>query len=156
MFVSYSDIIDSARVWIYYSNREFSDEEKIFLHQELLKFCKDWKSHGLHLKSSYTILFNRFIILLVDESFQKVTGCSIDSSVQLLKRIEDNFDVELFNRKLIVFEQEDKIQTLLISDFKKIINPNTIVFNSLVNTKKELESNFRVTVKNSWHSKLLF
>lgn len=154
MFVSYSDIIDSARVWIYYSHREFSDEEKIDLDKQLLKFCQDWKAHGVHLKSSYTILFNRFIILLVDESVQKITGCSIDSSVQLLKSIEDDFDLELFNRKLIVFEQADKIETLLISDFKKIINPNTIVFNSLVRTKKELESNFRVTVENSWHSKL--
>ena len=67
MFIPYSEIANTSRVWVYQSNRKLSDKEVVFIQQKLLAFCNDWKAHQTHLISSYKVLYNRFIILLVDE-----------------------------------------------------------------------------------------
>ena len=88
MFIPYSEIANTSRVWVYQSNRKLSDKEVVFIQQKLLAFCNDWKAHQTHLISSYKVLYNRFIILLVDEQQQNASGCSIDSSVKIIKEIE--------------------------------------------------------------------
>lgn len=156
MFVPYSEIADSSRVWIYQSDKELSDNEVVFIQQKLLAFCNDWKAHQAHLKSSYRVLHNRFIILVVDEQQLNASGCSIDSSVKVIKEIESEFGIDLFNRTQIAFEQEDgAIKTLSIPEFKKVVQENTIVFNNLVATKADLEQAWRTAAKNSWHAKFL-
>ena len=155
MFVPYSEISKSSRVWVYQSNRSLSDKEVVFIHQKLLTFCNDWKAHHVHLKSSYNVLHNRFIILLVDEQKQNASGCSIDSSVKVIKEIETEFGIDLFNRTHIAFEQKREIVTLSIPEFKKVVQADTVVFNNLVTTKADLEENWETVASNSWHAKFL-
>lgn len=155
MFIPYSEIADSSRVWIYQSDRNLSDNEVVFIQQKLLAFCNDWKAHQAHLKSSYKVLHNRFVILLVDEQQLNASGCSIDSSVKIIKEIESGFGIDLFNRTQIAFEEEGEIKTLPTPDFKKVVQEQTIVFNNLVTTKADLEENWRTEAKNSWHAKFL-
>ena len=155
MFVPYSEIANSSKIWIYQSDRILSDKEVSFIQQKLLTFCNEWKAHQAHLKSSYKILHNRFIILLVDEQQQKASGCSIDSSVKVIKEIEAEFGIDLFNRTQIAFEQKGEIITLSIPEFKKVVQSDTIVFNNLVTTKADLEENWKTVASNSWHAKFL-
>jgi len=155
MFVPYSEIANSSRVWVYQSDKTLSDKEVLFIKQKLLTFCNDWKAHQAHLKSSYKVLHNRFIILLVDEQQKNASGCSIDSSVNFIKEIEAEFGIDLFNRTQIAFKQEGEIVTLSISEFKKVIEPDTVVFNNLVTTKADLEENWETVASNSWHTKFL-
>ena len=121
MFVPYSEIANSSRVWVYQSDRNLSDKEVVFIQQNLLAFCNNWKAHQEHLESSYKVLYNRFIILLVDEQQQNASGCSIDSSVNFIKEIEAEFGIDLFNRTQIAFEQKGEIVTLSIPEFKKVV-----------------------------------
>ena len=74
MFVPYSEIAESSRVWIYQSDRVLTEQELVFVKQRLLEFCNNWKAHQVHLKSSYQVLHNRFIILLVDEQQVNASG----------------------------------------------------------------------------------
>lgn len=155
MFVPYSEIANSSKIWIYQSDRILSDKEVSFIQQKLLTFCNEWKAHQAHLKSSYKVLHNRFIILLVDEQQQKASGCSIDSSVKVIKEIEAVFGIDLFNRTNIAFEEKGEIITLSIPEFKKVVQSDTIVFNNLVTTKADLEENWKTFASNSWHAKFL-
>ena len=155
MFIPYSEIANTSRVWIYQSNRKLSDKEVVFIQQKLLAFCNDWKAHQTHLISSYKVLYNRFIILLVDEQQQNASGCSIDSSVKVIKEIEIEFGIDLFNRTQIAFEQKGEIVTLSIPEFKKVVQSDTVVFNNLVTTKADLEENWETVASNSWHTKFL-
>ncbi len=155
MFVPYSEIANSSRVWVYQSDKSLSDKEIVLIQQKLLTFCNDWKAHQVHLKSSYKVLYNRFIILLVDEQQQNASGCSIDSSVKVIKEIETEFGINLFNRTQIAFEREGEIITLSIPEFKKVVQADTVVFNNLVRTKAELEENWETSASNSWHAKFL-
>ena len=155
MFVPYSEIANSSKVWVYQSDRSLSDKEVVFIQEKLLAFCNNWKAHQAPLKSSYKVLHNRFIIFLVDEEKQNASGCSIDSSVNFIKEIEVALDIDLFNRTQIAFVQEGEILTLSISEFKKIIKAETVVFNNLITTKAELEENWETVASNSWHAKFL-
>ena len=155
MFVPYTEIANTSRVWVYQSDRSLSDKEVVFIEQKLLAFCKDWKAHQAHLNSSYNVLHNRFIILLVDEQHQNTSGCSIDSSVKVIKEIEVEFGIDLFNRSQIAFEKKGEIVTLSIPEFKKVVQTDTVVFNNLVATKADLEENWKTVASNSWHAKFL-
>ena len=46
MFIPYSEIANTSRVWVYQSNRKLSDKEVVFIQQKLLVFV----TTGKHIK----------------------------------------------------------------------------------------------------------
>ncbi|WP_231426217.1 ABC transporter ATPase [Pedobacter sp. Leaf250] len=146
-----------SRVWVYQSNRKFSPSEKIAILDKLSSFTSQWKAHGNELLASAEIKYGFFIILTVDETQANVTGCSIDSSVRLMKEIEEEYQVDLFNRFNMAYKVADEVIVNSKEDFEtlvniKQINSDTIVFNNMVQTLSELETKWEVPFKNSWHS----
>ncbi len=144
-----------SRVWIYQSDRSFTEPEQIEIDELLLQFTDSWTSHGAKVKGFGKLFFNQFIILLADETASGVSGCSTDSSVRIIKEIENRYNTNLFNRQnLAFFTGENIIQIPLsklneaISD--KIINSETYYFNNVVLSKKELEENWIIKLKESW------
>ena len=152
------DFNADSRVWIYQSSRTFSINEAIEIESKLQRFVVQWNSHGTAVKGFATLLFAQFIIILADESAMGVSGCSTDSSVRLIKEIEQLFNVNLFDRQMLAFVIKDKVQLLPLGQLKyaadnHFIEASTIYFNNLVLTKQELESNWMLPIKNSWLSK---
>jgi hypothetical protein len=95
---------------------------------------------------------------MADETKFGVSGCSTDSSVRLIKAIEEKFKVDMFNRQNLAFIVNDKIQLLPLSQLNyavenNFINADTIYFNNLVLNKEELLNNWMIPVKESWLSK---
>ncbi|QIL40792.1 ABC transporter ATPase [Pedobacter sp. HDW13] len=146
-----------SRVWIYQSDRKFSSIEENQILNKLAAFTNQWKAHGNELLAKAEIRYGFFIILTVDESQAGVTGCSIDSSVRLIKEIESEYHVDLFNRFNIAYRIDDEVKVQGKEDFETLVNikqitPETIVFNNMVQTLADLESKWEVPFKNSWHS----
>lgn len=67
-----------SRVWIYQSDRKLTDPEVGKIQQELDDFTIGWTAHNNQLKARAEIRYNRFLILIVDESQAGASGCSID------------------------------------------------------------------------------
>ena len=146
-----------SRVWIYQSDRKFTPAEESEILNKLSSFTNQWKAHGNELLASAEIKYGFFIILIVDETQANVTGCSIDSSVRLMKEIEQEYQVDLFNRFNMAYKVGDEVVVNGKEDFEtliniKQINTETIVFNNMVQNLAELESKWEVPFKNSWHS----
>jgi hypothetical protein len=146
---------DSARVWIYQSNRPFTEAESEAVRQQVQAFAKNWLSHGAPVKGFGTVLYNHFIILMADETHTDVSGCSTDSSVRLIKAIEQQLGVELFNRQLLGFWIDDQVQLLPLPQLNTAleqgrIDADTPYFNNTVLTKKELLQQWLVPVRESW------
>lgn len=144
-----------SRVWIYQSNRIFTINEALEIEEMLKEFTMQWKSHGTPVKGAAYLFFGQFIVLIADETATGVSGCSTDSSVRLIKDIEQKFGVNMFDRVTLAFAVKDKVQLLPLSQLQYafdngLINGNTLYFNNLVQTKKELESKWIVPVKDSW------
>jgi hypothetical protein len=148
----------SARVWIYQCNRRFSISEALQIEELLEKFTAGWQSHGTPVQGYANLFFGQFIVLMADETAAGVSGCSTDSSVRLIKEIENLFKVTLFDRQLLAFIIKEQVQLLPLSQLQYAIGnhfvaPGTIYFNNLVQTKEELEKNWLIPVKDSWLAK---
>ncbi len=160
MLVAYNTLPATSKVWVYQSNRAFEPDEVVEIEEQLTQFINSWKRHGEDLKASYLIKYNQFIVLLVDEDFNEVSGCSIDASVNLIKQLEAKFSVDLTNKLNISFKDGDNINVVSMAHFKEYIKQGkitsaTIVFNNMVNTKDGFEKNWEVTAANSWHKRFL-
>lgn len=149
---------DSSRVWIYQSSRLFFISEALEMEDMLNEFVATWKSHGDEVKGFASLFFGHFIVLMADESATGVSGCSTDSSVRLIKNIEERFKVDLFDRENLAFIVKDKIQLLPLNQLEyavenNFINGNTLYFNNTVLTKKDMEDKWLIPVKESWLAK---
>ena len=152
-------ISENSRVWIYQSDRILSSEEVKQIQEKLDVFTSQWLAHGHELLALAEIRYNQFIIISVDEQQVGATGCSIDKSVNLMKQIEQELNINLFNRFALAYRDREGIQTVNRNDFEKlietrIITPETIVFNNLVTTRTELATNWEVAFRNSWHAQI--
>ncbi|AXY74862.1 hypothetical protein D3H65_13085 [Paraflavitalea soli] len=149
------DFAPDSRVWIYQSSRLFAMSEALQIEDLLNDFVSHWKSHGTPVKGFGTLLFGQFIVLMADENATGVSGCSTDSSVRLIKQIEELYKVQLFDRQLLAFQVKEKVQLLPLPQLQhavdnNFITPDTLYFNNLVQTKEELENKWMVPVKDSW------
>lgn len=152
------DFSPDSRVWIYQSSRLFTMSEAFVIEDLLNDFTANWLSHGVPVKGAGYLFFGQFIILMADERATGVSGCSTDSSVRLVKDIEQRFGVNMFDRTTLAFFVKDKVQLLPLSQLQyafnnQFIDSHTLYFNNLVQTKEELENNWIVPVKDSWLSK---
>lgn len=154
MFVPFDEIDENSRVWIYQSDRSMSTQEKSAMQTHLDNLCANWNTHGAPVHCSY-FLQDWFICLFVDESKNNASGCSIDSSVATIKKIEQEFNIDFFNRLNIAFIDGKNPKVLPLSEFKNVINENLMVFNNLVKTKKEMETSWIIPIQNSWLAKYL-
>jgi len=160
MNLEYKNLLDSnfspdSRVWIYQSSRLFTLNEALKIEDMLNSFTSSWLSHGEVVKGAGYLFFGQFIILMADEKATGVSGCSTDSSVRLIKDIEQKLAVSMFDRTTLAFVIKEKIQLLPLSQLQyafdnSFIDGDTLYFNNLVYTKTELENNWIVPVKNSW------
>jgi len=152
------DFAPDSRVWIYQSNRIFFLSEALEIEETLEHFLENWNSHGTPVKGFASLFFGQFIVLMADESATGVSGCSTDSSVRLVKELEQRFKVNLFDREMLTFYINDKVQLLPFSQMKyaadnHFISANTLYFNNLVQTKAEFENDWIIPIKNSWLAK---
>lgn len=152
------DFNDNSRVWIYQSSRLFFVSEALEMEDMLNDFVNRWNSHGAKVKGFANLFFGQFIVLMADETATGMSGCSTDSSVQLVKSIESKFNVQLFDRQSLAFVVKDKIQLLPMNQLdyaveNNFINADTIYFNNTVLTKKEMIDKWIIPVKESWLAK---
>ena len=165
MNLEYKNLLDKnfssdSRVWIYQSSRLFTLNEAFAIEELLDDFTAKWVSHGVPVKGAGYLFFGQFIILIADERATGVSGCSTDSSVRLVKDIEQRFGVSMFDRTTLAFVIKDKVELLPLTQLQYaygngFINSDTLYFNNVVQTKEELENNWIVPIKDSWLSSRL-
>lgn len=149
-----------SRVWIYQSNREFSSEEFISIKKKLKEFCANWISHGNPINSFFDIYYNRFIVIMVDETDDHTCGSAVDASLNFIKELEKEFRISLLDRMNFAYKENEKAFSVDKNTFEKLvakgkINDSTIVFNNLVQTKEEFENNWEISFGKSWHGTIL-
>jgi hypothetical protein len=151
---------EQSRVWIYQSNRELTAKETSEIQNTLDRFAAEWTAHNHQLKAKAEVRYNRFLVLIVDESQAGASGCSIDKSVHFLKDLEQQYGIDLFDRFNLAYRDGEQILSAPRSEFEELlkvgkIGNNTIVFNNTVKELAELETKWEVPFKDSWHP-LLF
>ena len=158
MLVNFDTLPLESRIWIYQSNRKFSDDEITEIETAVKDFIANWSAHGTSLEASYLIKYNRFIIFAINQDVQAATGCSIDSSVQFIQNLEAKYGVDLLDKMNVTFKNGEFIAHKTLLEFKKMakdkaVTGSTIVFNNLVNTIQEFNDAWEIAAEESWHSR---
>ncbi len=151
---------DTARVWIYQSSRPFTDTETVVLTSQINGFVGEWTAHRKTLLAAGAVFYNQFIVLSVDESLNDASGCSIDASVYFIKDIENQYDVQLFERMNFAYLEGDTVKTLPSTAFSQhytegALSDETLVFDNLVNTVGTLKTAWIKPLKMSWHRRFV-
>ncbi len=138
------DFAGTSRVWIYQSPRLFMLSEALAIVELLEDFVRDWKSHGTPVKGYANLFYGQFIVLMADETATGVSGCSTDGSVRLIKQIEQQFGVNLFDRLMLAFRIKDKVQMVPLSQLpyaieNGFINEDQLYFTNTIQNKAELK-----------------
>ena len=160
MIIDFKKLPEDSRVWIYQSNRNFTEPDIKIIENKTTLFLNNWKAHGNDLQASYLIIENRFLVIAVNERFNPIGGCSIDYSLQLVNDISSTINLDLLNRLNINYRSKNIIKSISLRDLKNRIksrsfSPETIIFNTTVKTKKELLNDFEVKISSSWLSKFI-
>lgn len=150
-----ADFAEGSRVWVYQSSRSFIEKEQQEINEQLEQFYLQWTAHGAPVKGWAKILFGQFIVIMADETNVAVSGCSTDSSVKIVKSIERQYSVNLFDRLSITFLKNGKAEMLPFNQIqyaldRGFITGDTNIFNNVVYNKKELLEQWLVPLRHSW------
>ena len=143
----FSELPAHSRVWIYMSNREFSEAETNSISQEIEDFVSSWKAHQKSLKASGTLLLNRCIIFAVDENTESISGCSIDSSVKFIKSIGTKYEVDFFNRLNMLILSNGV--TKMVSYHDLLNHQDDLIYNPNIDSLKMMREEWLVKIKDS-------
>lgn len=160
MYIEFKDLPGDARVWIYQSDRKFSDEEVQEISEKTKAFLNQWAAHGSRLTAGFEIPHNRFIVIGIDQSEVQASGCSIDASVAFIQSLEKEYNVDLLDKMNVTYYNGPYIAHKSLIDFRemaknKSVSLKTIVFNNIVSTKEEYENEWEVPASDSWHGKFM-
>lgn len=152
MFENFSP---DSKVWIYQSERPFTENEINFINDSVHHFTKQWTAHNMELKATGCVVEDRFILMMVDETQAGASGCSIDKSVHFIQQLQQQLNTNLFNRLLLSYKTENGIETISLSKTKDLIyqgvlNPDSIIFNTTVQSKSAFETKWLIPLKKSW------
>lgn len=137
----------SSNVWLYQADRELTENEIIFINDELNVFIREWATHGTQLHGSFEVKHNRFVVLAVDENKVPTSGCSIDTSVHKMKEIGAKIKVDFFNRMNLFVTKEGEWRKVHISDLKDF--KDWTMFNPMIKTLGDLSVNWEISVEDS-------
>ena len=158
MFIEFNKISSQSPIWIFQANKMVDVGSIKKIEDDTINFLNSWTSHDFEIKSSFKILYNLFLIISVESDFSRPSGCSIDKLINFVKEINKLHNIDFLNRLNISYRNEDMIEVVNITQFKKLIldgliSKDTIVFNNTIRNKGELNKNWETKALNSWHKK---
>jgi len=155
MLVPFEQLSNDARVWVFQSILPMRTQQKESLLNFMNQFCTQWQSHGNELMAGYRIERGHFLIVGVDESNKDASGCSIDKLFQGLNEWQTVQGLDFFDRKFVAFIENDQVKFETIQHVKSNyksgnFSDNTLIFNTLTNTKTQFNNSFVQPISESW------
>ena len=146
-----------SKVWVYHADSILTEQENQLVTHKLAHFISKWESHGQLVKAKAEIRHNRFIIITADETIASIGGCAIDALIRIMKEIGKEMKIDFFNRFYVSYR--NPLGTIVSANRNEFehaiatgeISANTIVFNSLVENLEELNTQWEIPFKQSWH-----
>ncbi len=81
-------------------------------------FLPTWNAHGKGLTSSFKIDHKQFIIITVDEEKVQASGCSMDSLNGVMREIEAEYQLGIFDRMKACYKENGESKNHEIDRFQ--------------------------------------
>ena len=140
---------------IFPASRSINHEEKLDIFMKIKDFLTSWKAHGNPLQFNVCIEYEQFIIIRVDENIEPPSGCSLDALNNFIQKIEQKYQLGLFDRMKAVFLENNTLKTLRLKDFcatlkNKELRSDILIFDFSSNNEEEFSKRFLLPLKESW------
>ena len=150
----------ASRVWIYQANRVLTAAETTQAQDMINAFLPNWKSHGKQLEAAIELHHNLFVVVFANEAAEAPSGCSIDSSVEMIKQLQSALNIDFFDRLTTAYLYHGELLLCKLFYFEEKLkagelNADTLVFNNMIDTKAKLTGSWLTPVRDSWHKQLL-
>jgi hypothetical protein len=148
------------RIWIYTISKELTSEQLVDFKNRCQYFVNGWTAHDVSLDASFELHKNRLVIFKVNEDKYNASGCSIDKQLRFVKELEQAFSVELLNRLLVAYEQNEEVVVAKQSQISELlasnqINENTLIYNNTISQSSDLATNWKQPLHQTWLSKYI-
>jgi hypothetical protein len=156
----FAHLPDGSRLWIFGVARSLTDQEAARVLAQVDEFLLGWKAHGVPLAAAREWLYNRFLLVAVDDRTVPPSGCSIDGLVRGLRKLEEDLETSIVGGAPIWYREgpaDSAIRTLSRAEFAKraeegLVSGQTVVFDlSLTNVGELRSGKWEGPAADSWH-----
>ena len=158
---AFPDLPDTARLWTFGVSRPLEPREEDRLLSAVDAFLDEWKAHGLPLAAAREWLYDRFLLVGVDDAVTPPSGCSIDALVRTLGEIEQELGLEIVGSAPIWYWKDGELRRVSRARFREeaaggAVTADTVVFDPSVTRVGELRAGkWELPVERSWHRSYL-
>jgi hypothetical protein len=159
--VPFENLPENARVWVFAAQGKIDAAAAKRLLVDVDEFLAHWQAHGTPLTVGRSFRDERFLTVAVDQSTAGASGCSIDGMFRTLRALEPTIGTSLLGGGRICYrDATGDIQSVTHAEFASLaasgqVGPETIVFDTTVETLSGWRERFETTAGHSWHARLL-
>lgn len=161
--VSFSQLPDHARLWVFASARPLAPDETTRLLEAVDAFLASWHAHQVPLTCARDWRHDQFLLVGADEQAAGVSGCSIDALVRTMKALGQDLGVSLLDHGAVHFRGEGlEVRRLSRDAFGAAadagqVSPETLVFDNTVTSVGALRAGeWERPASASWHQRAFF
>lgn len=159
--VPFETLPDSARVWVFGSDRPLGEEGTTTLMKAVEEFLADWKAHGEPLTVGYEWRFDRLLVVGVDQRTAGASGCSIDGLFRVLQGLGPAIGATLVGGGRVYYRDGNGVvQSAERHELKSLyasgaIGDDSVVFDTSLTDLGSLRSGFEKAARKSWAANLI-
>jgi len=159
--VPFNQLPDSARVWVFASDRALTDDDARTLLDQVDGFLTQWKAHGAPLRCAREWRDEHFLAIGVDPTVEQASGCSIDGLFRGLRMLEETLDTRLVAGGRIFYRGPEgrprvaERRELPMLAERGELDARTLVFDTTVTSARDWRSRFEQPAADSWVASLL-
>lgn len=159
--VSFDQMPDDARLWVFAAPRPLSAREAGTLLERVDGFLAKWAAHGAPVVGARAFRHDRFLLVASDERATGVSGCSIDSLFHALADTERAMDIDLRRTSSFVFYRDaaGQVQSAERPAFRQIaaageVSDETPVFDNTIGTVGDVRAGrWERRFGDAWHAR---
>lgn len=160
MIVSFHKIPDWSKLWVFPSSKKIFPQQIESLTIAIENFLETWTNNGENLHCAYKLAYDRFIIITVDTSKTQLNLNTYEALTSFILHLETTLETTLLDRINVWYKQGDYVQFKELNEFKNLIknksvSSKTIVFDNMITTKQEFETDWEISISESWLSRFL-
>jgi hypothetical protein len=159
--VPFETLPDSARVWVFGSDRPLTEDGTKSLMKSVEDFLSEWKAHGEPLTVGYEWRFGRLLVVGVDQRTAGASGCSIDGLFRVLQQVGPTVGATLVGGGRVYYRDGNgEVQSAERHELKALaaagaIQDESVVFDTSLTDLGSLRSGFEKAARKSWAAKLI-
>ena len=159
--VTFESLPDDARVWVFGASSSLDQRAEQLLAHDVDAYLGQWRAHGEPLTVGRAFTEGRFLSVAVDQRTAGASGCSIDGLYRALRDAEPASGTSLVGGGRVFYrDASGAVQSATTEEFagligSGLINLETTVFDTQVQTLGEWRTRFETRAADSWHAKLM-